>query len=117
MTERTLDNLIRVTLLTAVIGFLSMQTAWLNAVVPMRYMKILFMVAFGALPLLLILKLVSRLFLEGFKGQRLSFIENMYLLYYIFLTKEAREEWRSYIEEQKKKESKTSPPAVTGEGR
>ena len=51
------------------------------------------------------------------KGQRLSFIENMYLLYYIFLTKEAREEWRSYTEEQKKKESKTSPPAVTDEGR
>lgn len=117
MTERTLNNLIRVTLLIAVIGFLSIQTAWFDAMVPMRYMKILFMVAFGALPLLLMLKVVSRLFLEGFKGQRLSFIENMYMIYYIFLTKEAREKWRSYIEEQKKKESKTSPPAVTRESR
>lgn len=107
MTERTLNYLIRVALFIAVIGFLSIQTAWLDAVVPVRYMKILFMVAFGALPLLLILKVVSRLFLEGFKGQRLSFIENMFTLYYVFLTKEAREEWRSHIEEQKKKESKT----------
>lgn len=107
MTEPTLNNLIRVTLLIAVIGFLSIQTGWLDAVVPMRYMKISFMVAFGALPLLLILKVISRLFLDGFKGQRLSFIENMFMLYYIFLTKEAREEWRSHIEEQKKKESKT----------
>jgi hypothetical protein len=31
----------------------------------------------------------------------------MFMLYYIFLTKEAREEWRSYIKEQKKSESKT----------
>ena len=73
----------------------------------MRYMKILFMIAFGVLPMLVILKVISRLFLDGFKGQRLSFIENMFMLYYIFLTKEAREEWRSYIEEQKKKESTT----------
>ena len=107
MTEATLNNLIRVTLLIAVIGFSSIQMGWLDAVVPMRYMKILFMVAFGALPLLLILKVISRLFLDGFKGQRLSFIENMFMLYYIFMTKEAREEWRSHIEEQKKKESKT----------
>ncbi len=107
MTERTLNNLIRVTLLIAVIGFLFIQTTWLDAVVPMRYMKILFMIAFGVLPMLVILKVISRLFLDGFKGQRLSFIENMFMLYYIFLTKEAREEWRSYIEEQKKKESTT----------
>ena len=107
MTERTLNNLIRVTLLIAVIGFLFIQTTWLDAVVQMRYMKILFMIAFGVLPMLVILKVISRLFLDGFKGQRLSFIENMFMLYYIFLTKEAREEWRSYIEEQKKKESTT----------
>lgn len=107
MTERTLNNLIRVSLLIAVIGFISIQTAWLDGFVPMRYMKILFMVAFGAVPALLMLKVISRFFLQGFKGQRLSFIENMFMLYYIFLTKEAREEWRSYIKEQKKKESKT----------
>lgn len=107
MTERTLNYLIRVTLFIAAIGFISIQTAWLDAVVPMRYMEILFMVAFGVLPILLIIKVVSRLFLEGFKGQRLSFIENMFSLYYVFLTKEARGQWRSYIEEQKKKESKT----------
>lgn len=117
MTERTLNNLTRVTLLIAVMGFLSIQTAWFDAVIPMRYMKILFMVAFGALPLLLILKVVSRLFLEGFKGQRLSFIENMFTLYYMFLTKEAREQWRSHIEEQKRKESKTQAPAVASENR
>ncbi|MBS1190815.1 MAG: hypothetical protein H6R10_2607 [Rhodocyclaceae bacterium] len=107
MTERTLNNLIRASLLVAVISFVSIQTAWLDGVVQMRYMKILFMAALVAVPMLLMLKVISRIFLEGFKGQRLSFIENMFMLYYIFLTKEAREEWRSYIEEQKKKESKT----------
>ncbi len=106
MTERALNNLIRVSFLIAVIGFISIQTAWLDTVVPVRYIKMLFMVAFGAVPALLILKVISRFFLQGFKGQRLSLIENMFMLYYIFLTKEAREEWRSYIEEQKKKETK-----------
>ncbi|MBS1140918.1 MAG: hypothetical protein H6R13_2371 [Proteobacteria bacterium] len=71
----------------------------------MQHMKIVFMAAYGAVPVLLMLKVISRLFLQGFKGQRLSFIENMFMLNYIFLTKEAREEWRSYIEEQKNKET------------
>lgn len=106
MTERTLNSLIRVTLFIAAIGFISIQTAWLDAVVPMRYMKTLFMTAFGFFPILLILKVISRFFLDGFKGQRLSFIESMFSLYYVLLTKEARGQWRSYIEEQKKKESK-----------
>ena len=106
MTERTLNNLIRASLVIALIGFISIQTARIDGFIPMRYMKILFMVAFGAVPTLLILKVISRFFLQGFKGQQLSFIENMFMLYYVFLTKEAREEWRTYIEEQKKKETK-----------
>lgn len=106
MTERTLSNLIRASLLMAVIGFISIQTAWLDSVVPTRFMKIVFMAAYGAVPVLLLLKVISRFFLQGFKGQRLSFIQNMFMLYYIFLTKEARDEWRSYIEEQKNKEAK-----------
>ncbi len=105
MTERTLNNLIRASFLIAVIGFISIQTAWLDGVFPMHYMKMIFMVAFGAAPALLLLKVISRFFLQGFKGQRLSFIENMFMLYYIFLTKEAREEWRSYMEELKKNET------------
>lgn len=106
MTERTLSNLIRASLLMAVIGFISIQAAWLDSVVPMRFMKIVFMASYGAVPVLLMLKVISRFFLQGFKGQRLSFIQNMFMLYYIFLTKEARDEWRSYIEEQKNKETK-----------
>ncbi len=105
MTERTLSNLIRASLLIAVIGFISIQTAWLDGIVPMRHMKIVFMAAYGAVPVLLILKVISRFFLQGIKGQRLLLIESTFTLYYIFLTKEAREEWRSYIEEQRNKKT------------
>lgn len=101
MTERTLSNLIRASLFVAVVGFISIQTSWLDGVIPMRYTKIFFMAAFGVVPVLLMLKLISRLFLSGFRGQPLSFIENMFMLFYILLTKEAREEWQSYIDEQK----------------
>lgn len=106
MTERTLTNLICASILLALIGFISIQTGWLEAVVPMQHMKLVFMIAFGAFPALLMLKVISRFFLQGFKGQRLSFIENMFMLYYVFLTKEAREEWQSYIEAQKIRETK-----------
>ncbi|QKV58554.1 MAG: hypothetical protein HT580_16340 [Dechloromonas sp.] len=51
-------------------------------------------------PLLLICKLVSRIFLEGLKGP-ISSMENYYLLYYLLLTKEARTEWVEYIEQRK----------------
>lgn len=106
MTERTLSNLICASLLIALVGFVCIQAGWLDTVIPMQHMNIVFMVAYGAVPVLLMLKVISRFFLQGFKGQRLSFIENMFMLYYVFLTKEAREEWRSYIEEQKDKETK-----------
>jgi hypothetical protein len=49
-------------------------------------MKIIFMAAFGTAPVLLMLKAISRLFLSGFKGQSLSFIERMFSIYYVFLT-------------------------------
>ncbi|HEX5801929.1 MAG TPA: hypothetical protein VFY24_02810, partial [Azospira sp.] len=65
MTERTLSNLIRASLLLAVIGFVSIQTTWLDGVVPTRYMEIVFMAAFGAVPVLLMLKVISRFFLLG----------------------------------------------------
>lgn len=102
MTERTLSNLIRASLFVAVVGFISIQTSWLDGVIPTRYAKIAFMTAYGVVPVLLMLKLISRLFLSGFKGQKLSFIENMFMLFYVLLTKEAREEWQSYIDEQKR---------------
>lgn len=105
MTERTLSNLIRASLLLAVVGFVLIQTAWLDAVVPTRHLKIAFMVVYGTVPVLLMLKVISRLFLQGVKGQHLSFIENTFMFLYVFLTKEARAEWRSYINEQKNRET------------
>jgi hypothetical protein len=87
----------------AIIGYIAIQTEFLGGVIPTRYLQIVFMAAFGAAPILLMLKAISRLFLTGFKGQSLPFIEQMFSIYYVFLTIEARAEWRSYIEEQKNK--------------
>ena len=66
------------------------------------YLQTLLMVAFCMAPLLIMIKIISRLFLSGFKGKSVSFIETAFFFYYIFLTVEARAEWRCYIEEQKK---------------
>lgn len=87
----------------AIIGYIAIRTEILNGVIPKIYLQTILMAAFGAAPVLLMLKVISRLFLSGFKGQSLSFIEQMFSIYYIFLTIEARAEWRSYIEELKNK--------------
>ncbi|KAB2920674.1 MAG: hypothetical protein F9K30_15985 [Dechloromonas sp.] len=109
-----MNRLILAAFALALTGFISIRTAWLDDLVSMHHMNILFMAGFAAFPVLLMLKVISRFFLLGFKGQRLSFIENMFMLYRIFLTKEAREEWRSYMEELKREEPQIQPPLTTG---
>jgi len=103
VTERTLSRLIVASIVAAIICYIAIRTEFLGSVIPTSYLQKLFMTAFAATPFLLMLKVISRLFLSGFKGQSLLFIEHMFTIYYVFLTKEARAEWRSYIEEQKNK--------------
>lgn len=51
--------------------------------------------------ILLMMKVISSVFLSGFKGQPVSFIENIYPLFWLLLTAESRQEWRDYIQSQK----------------
>lgn len=61
-----------------------------------------FMIAFGVMVFLCMLKIVSsRLFFNGLNGVRLSTLEGVFMFYYLFLDKEAREEWGAYIEKRK----------------
>lgn len=59
------------------------------------------MFVFGAVSILLMMKLISKIFPLGFKEKPLSLNETMFKICYVLLTKEAREEWHSYISEQK----------------
>ena len=65
------------------------------------YIRYGYAVAFSAAPILLMMKVVSRIFLMGLKGQSLASIEQWFMIFYALLTTEAREEWRSYINDQK----------------
>jgi len=102
MTERTLSILLRTSTLIAIIGFILMHIVFPDAVLP-RYIVYAYAGVFGAVPILFIMTLVSRIFLLGLKEQPLSSIEQMYMIFYVFLTKEAREEWRNHIKERKNK--------------
>lgn len=102
MTERTLSALLRVTTLIVIIGFSLMQIVFPEVAMP-GYIRYGYALAFGAAPILLMMKVVSRIFLIGLKGQPLSFIEQTFIFLYVLLTKEAREEWRSYINDQRNK--------------
>ena len=67
-----------------------------------------FTVAFGLLPILTIMKIVSAVFLSGLKGQSVSHLEQVHMFYSLVLTKEAKKEWADYIEKEKKKASSQS---------
>ena len=60
---------------------------------------------FGVAPIFLMMKLISKIFPIAFKRQSLSLNEMMFGICYVFLTKEARTEWRSYINGTKKREA------------
>jgi len=103
MSEKHLNFLILFFLLTAVSGAFIIIGDFFGNALAMKYIKYIFMVAFGVAPLLLVIKAMSRLLLHGIKGRPISFVQNTFALYYLVLTKEARKEWREYIEERKTK--------------
>lgn len=98
MSEKTLNFLIKLFLLITTGGFLLIVSDHGEL-----FVKYIFMIAFFITPLLLMLKIISRFFLTGFKGYPVWYIEKMFTLFYFLLTKEARDEWVDYIRKQKQK--------------
>ena len=103
MSEKTLSSLIKLSLLLTVLSFSSFTWKPIDDIEVIEFSKYSFSFGIIATFLLIMIKLVSMLSLSGFKGQNISFIESMFSVYYIVLTKEARREWLDYIEEQKSK--------------
>lgn len=101
MSEKFLNFIIKLFLVVDVSGFFIINGNYIPSDVAMGYFKHVYLFVFIITPLLLMIKVVSRLFLSGFKGKSVSFIENMFVFCYFLLTKEAREEWSSYIKKKK----------------
>lgn len=106
MREKTLSRLIVLAILLGVVSYILGHSELLSDTDLKIQFRYVFMWAFGVTPLLIMVKIVSRLSLEVLKGTRLSTLEGMFMVYYLFLSKEAREAWRSYIEEQKARQTK-----------
>jgi hypothetical protein len=102
MSENTLNRLILLSALLTIGGFFVISGNLIGNEAAMKYFRYLYVLPFSMTPLLLICKLVSRVFLEGLKGQPISSMEYYYVLFYLLLTKEARAEWVDFIEESKK---------------
>ena len=102
MSEKTLNRLILLSALLTIAGFFIINGKLIGNEAAMKYFGYVYVLPFAMTPLLLICKLVSRIFLEALKGQPISSMENYYLLYYLLLTKEARTEWAAYIDENKR---------------
>lgn len=70
-----------------------------------QFIRTGYMFFFGAAAVLFLMKLISKIVPLGFQRETVSLNETMFGICYVFLTKEAREEWRGYIREQKKREA------------
>lgn len=103
MSEKSLNYLILVFLLITIGGYFVINSNQISNETTRKWIVYIYMFVFGTTPLLLMMKVISRIFLTGLKDQRVSFLENLFTLYYFLLTKEARKEWADYIEEQKRK--------------
>jgi len=66
---------------------------------------IAYMANFFAVWFFVAMKVMSKMAPLNFKWESLSRNEDMFFFFYVFLTKEAKEEWRGYINEKKKNEA------------
>lgn len=101
MTERTTSILLISTVLIAILGVFLLPLRQGLGVIS-RFISTAYIVDIFAVWFFLFMKLTSKLAPLNFKWESLSRNENMFCIFYVFLTKEAREEWRGYISEKKK---------------
>lgn len=100
MTNRTTSILLASTILIAILGVfllpLGQGLGVVSKLIGYTYVLDIFAVWF-----FFAVKVFSALTPLSFKWESLSRNENMFCFFYVFLTKEAREEWRGYISEKK----------------
>ncbi|TVO58586.1 hypothetical protein [Denitromonas halophila] len=114
MTERTLSRLILAAVVIFVLSLSVSRTAMFASHASSVNLSWVIAITFALAPLLLMLKIISRLFLSGVKGQPLPLVEQMFIVCYLFLTMEARKEWRDYIRAREKAEG--AEQASSGQG-
>jgi len=96
MKEKTLSKL---TLIAFFIGLASYLTTFHSPLDEevRRVSSYVFATMFGLVPLLLMMRAASSLFLSGMEGTSVEHLEVTYTFIYFALTKEAREKWRNKI--------------------
>jgi hypothetical protein len=102
VTNRIASILLVSTLLIAIVGGVlispSSRFGEMGRIIHIAYIADLFAVFF-----FIVSKIASSLCPLNFKWESLSRNEEMFFVFNVFLTKEAREEWRGYINEKKQK--------------
>jgi len=96
MKEKTLSKLTLIAFFIGLASYLATFHSPLDEEVR-RVSSYVFATMFGLVPLLLMMRAVSSLFLSGMEGTSVEHLEVTYTFIYFALTKEAREKWRNKI--------------------
>ena len=110
MREKYLFLAIKTLMVLVVVSHVLIYAELLSDILPKVYVEHVYMLALFSLFVCFWISIISRFFLHGFKGLPLETMETMYGMYYLILTKEAREEWRACIEELRKKSGEPGSP-------
>lgn len=97
MSEKSLNYLIFLFIFVFAGGLFVLPKGVLSDGSIWKYARYIHMAVFATIPLLLIIKVNSRCALIALKDRPIRFIENLFIFFYFLLTKEARKEWRDYI--------------------
>jgi len=100
MKERTLSKMTLAAFCIGVISYLIALHSPLDEEIR-GVASYVFAAMFGLVPLLLMVRAVSSLFLQGMEGASVESLELAYTFIYFALTKEARKKWRDQIQKLK----------------
>ena len=100
MKEKTLSRLTLFSFFVGVVCYLIAMHSSLDEEIK-SVSSYVFAAMFGFVPLLLMMRGVSSLFLKGMDGASVETLELVYTFIYFALTKEARQKWRDQIQKLK----------------
>ena len=102
MSNKELSTLLKIAALATIICFSIFTFELIESPQLIEIASYAFMIGLATMILLFFRKLLSSIALGSFKGQPVTMLEGIFPIFYLMLSKEARQEWTEHIEKLKR---------------
>ena len=103
MSNKELSTLLKIAALATILCFSIFTFELTDSPKLIEMSSYAFMIGLAAMVLLFFRKLLSAIALGSLKGQPVTLLEGIFPIFYLMLSKEARQEWTEHIEQLKRK--------------